>query len=77
MHGHGYLYPWGLRDLVDRAEGAPGVGPLMALCREAWPVEPEEPPAGAVRARELMGHLWPYDRLDLRRDWYWGVSESG
>jgi hypothetical protein len=77
MHGHGYLYPWGLRDLVDRAEGAPGIGPLMALCRETWPVEPEEPPAEAVRAREQMGGLWPYDRSDLPMDWCWGVSESG
>jgi hypothetical protein len=68
MHGHGYLYPWGLRELVDRVEAAPGVVTLMALCREAWPVGPEKPPRGAVRARKKMGELWPYVRADLPGD---------
>lgn len=76
MHGYGYLYPWGLRELVDRVEASPGIRGLMDLCREAWPIGPEKPPRGVVSARKKMGELWPYARADLSWDWYWGLAEG-
>lgn len=76
MHGHGYLYPWRLRGLVDRAESAPGIRRPMDLCRETWPVGPGQPRRGVARARKSMGELWPGPRTDLPWDWYWGPAEG-
>lgn len=76
MHGHGYLYPWTFRELVDRVEAAPEVRALMDVCRATWPVAPEQPPRGVVAARKRMGELWPYTRADLPGDWYWGLAEG-
>ncbi len=76
MHGYGYLYPWRLHELVDRVEASPGIRGLMDLCRKAWPIDPEKPPRGVVRARKKMGELWPYPRADIPWDWYWGLEEG-
>ncbi len=86
LHGYGYLYPWTLRDLIDRAEAiAPIVG-LMEGCRRlwpivpsqrTWPINPNQPGRRVIKARQRMGKLWPYDRPDLPWDWFWGLGESG
>jgi hypothetical protein len=77
MHGYGYLFPWSFRDLIDRAESAPGIRDLMSLCRRTWPVEPTKPRRNVVKARKTMGELWPYPDARLPWDWYWGLAESG
>ncbi|MBM4031371.1 MAG: hypothetical protein FJ291_06240 [Planctomycetes bacterium] len=77
LSGYGYLYPWTLCGLIERAEALPQVQRLMALCRDTWPVKPAVPPRRIQRARKAIGELWPYPRFDTPWDWYWSVSESG
>jgi hypothetical protein len=43
ISGNGYLYPWKLRDLVQRAEGSAKLQELMQVCRRTWPVKAERP----------------------------------
>lgn len=76
LHGHGYLHPWGFPDLIDRVESAPGIRELMNLCRRTWPVEPHKPPRSVAKLRKSMRGLWPYPRIDLPGDWYWGLAEG-
>lgn len=86
--GNGYLFPWEPRDLTDRAAALPELQPAVQLCREVWPVDPENPggtfgklvPAlrrRTISARRRMGDLWPHRELDRPWDWFWGVAESG
>lgn len=89
LSGNGYLYPWTPRDLTDRAAALPALGQLADACRRTFPVDPAYagPLFGRTRiadlfrakmyARRRMGDLWPFDRLDVPPDWYWGVEETG
>ena len=77
LSGYGYLYPWTIREVVDRLEATPEIRRLADLCRTFWPVPPAPPRAEVVAARGEMGDLWPYDQADKEWDWYWGVQESG
>ena len=88
LSGRGYPHPWTFRDLIARAEAAPGVPALMNLCRRSWPIEPprvpllhlsgsSKPPRRIIELRKSMGELWPYDDLDEPWDWCWGLRESG
>jgi len=74
--GNGYLYPWSFRDLVERAERVAGMCELLNLCKRLWPVESKPPTRKQVKGRKRMGELWPYPRLDLPLDWYWGLQET-
>ena len=77
MHGYGYLYPWTLCDLIERAEACAPVHALMDLCRRTWPVAAKKPPRQVIKARQKMGELWPYPDTDRCWDWCWGLRESG
>ena len=72
--GNGYLYPWTLRELVQRAEQLPEIVKLMRLCRESWPVDAELQNMEVQQGREQMGPYWPYEKLDKPWDWYWGLQ---
>lgn len=74
LSGNGYLFPWTLRELVNRAEGVQEIEQLMRLCRDVWPVEPEAVGLDVQSKREQMGPYWPYDELDRHWDWYWGLQ---
>jgi len=74
LAGNGYLFPWTLPDLIARAESESSVQALMQLCRQTWPVAPGTPDVKVQSLREQMGKYWPYDRLDLPWDWYWGLQ---
>jgi hypothetical protein len=76
ISGYGYLFPWTFSDLVQRAEAHPGIRQLKELCRRTWPVEARSPTPQQQEVRKQMGELWPYDRIDLRWDWYWGLQEG-
>jgi hypothetical protein len=87
--GSGYLHPWTARDLTDRAATLAALSPLTVVCRKHFPVDPVYRGGGFRRGilpgvfsrrayiRRRMGELWPFDRLDVPWDWYWGVHETG
>jgi hypothetical protein len=77
LHGYGYLWPWSLRDLVNRAEAHPGLQALTALCRATWPVPRRKPDRATRDLRAKHADVWPYEDTSLEWDWYWGVAESG
>ncbi|WP_337176646.1 hypothetical protein [Paludisphaera sp.] len=75
LAGQGDPYPWTYRELIARAEHAPGYASVLALCRRAWPVDgPPKPGREVVEGRKLMGDLWPYDDLHRPLDWSWGIQ---
>jgi hypothetical protein len=74
LSGNGYLYPWTMRDVLQRIERIPAMQRVMSLCRETWPVEPEKPAKRIIEARKAMGKYWPYERADLPWDWFWGYQ---
>ncbi len=76
ISGYGYLYPWTPADLVRRAESHPGIRKVKMLCQKTWPVESGEPNQQVKKLRKRMGALWPYDRVDIQWDWYWGIEET-
>lgn len=77
ISGPGYLFPWTLRDVVDRIAESPEIQMLQAACRSHWPVTTANPDSQLVAARKhYLGELWPYDRFDLPNDWFWGLQES-
>lgn len=77
LSGNGYLYPWKLKELVQRAEGSAKLQGLLQVCRRTWPVKAERPGLLTLLRRARMKDLWPYDTLSRRWDWYWGLAESG
>ena len=77
LSGYGYLFPWTLRDLVERLEGSEEIGRLTDVCRRFWPVPSEPPRPGIAEIREQFKELWPYDEFDKPWDWFWGLQESG
>jgi hypothetical protein len=77
LSGGGYLYPWTPSKLVRRADKHPGIRQLKELCQTIWPVENKQPNQREKKLRKKMGALWPYDSVDLRWDWYWGIEETG
>jgi hypothetical protein len=85
LSGHGYLYPWTFRELIDRAEAIEPIAGLMEGCRRlwpiveskrTWPIDRSQPGRRVVKTRERMGKLWPYSRTDLPWDWFWGLGEG-
>ena len=74
--GHGYLYPWTLRDIVKRAQDSPEIMRLCDICRSTWPVPSRRPSFLEVRRRKKYSLLWPYDDFKKPYDWYWGVRET-
>lgn len=74
LGGNGYLFPWTLRDLVERAERIPEVQQMVELCQATWPVEPAVPDQRIQEARRHMREYWPYDRVDRPWAWYWGLQ---
>jgi|GEM_PF-1597394 len=87
LSGRGHPHPWTFRDLIARAEAAPGVPALRDLCRRTWPIDPPrvpllhlrdsfKPPLRIIQLRKSMGDLWPYDDFDEPWDWCWGLRES-
>jgi hypothetical protein len=77
FHGYGYLYPWTLRDVVDRIDRSPEIQRMMQVCRSFWPVPERALDPRIVELRKEVKPLWPYDRYDKPWDWYWGVRETG
>jgi hypothetical protein len=77
VSGHGYLYPWAFRNLIDRAEALTPIREMTKLCRRKWPVPDDRPPRRVVKSRKATGNLWPYPRADQPWDWFWGLQESG
>jgi hypothetical protein len=76
LSGSGYLYPWTVREIVDRAQHSSAIQCIMQVCRSFWPVPSQRPPKSIVRQRTEMRELWPYDDYEMPWDWYWGVSET-
>ncbi len=77
LSGYGYLYPWTLRDVVDRLQDAPEIQRIAQICRSFWPVPAERLEDRVVEGRKQLGGLWPYEDIYKQWDWYWGVRESG
>jgi hypothetical protein len=77
ISGPGYLYPWTVREVVERAEAHPRLRNLVALCRSTWPVPNEIPDPRTQRLRTKHTTHWPYGDVKLEWDWHWGVSETG
>jgi hypothetical protein len=77
LSGAGYLFPWSVRELVERAEGSRAIRPVTDLCRTFFPVPPKPPPKRVIDARRQIGELWPYEDLAKPWNWYWGVRETG
>ncbi len=74
LGGNGYLFPWTLPELVERAETIAGIQSLMKLCRETWSVDASTPSASIRSGRIELGNYWPYETFDLPMDWYWGLQ---
>ena len=77
LSGSGYLFPWTFADLHERAEAHPDIRRVMDLCRSKWPVAPEQPDRGLQKLRRKMAKFWPFAQIDIPRNWYWGLSETG
>ena len=77
ISGSGYLFPWTIQEVVERAATAPAIQRLTDVCRASWPVTPERPEPRIAEARKQLGELWPYADLHKTWDWYWGVCETG
>lgn len=77
ISGYGYLYPWTLQELMERAEQHRDIQKVMALCKRMWPVPPGKPDQRIIESRQALGDLWPYRTYDLPWDWYWGLAETG
>ena len=77
LSGYGYLFPWTCRDVFQRLENTPEIRHIAEVCRSFWPVAPKLVEDRIVEVRKELGELWPYENLDKRWDWYWGIEESG
>jgi hypothetical protein len=77
LHGSGYLFPWTVRELVQRAQSSRAIRRISNLCRSFWPVVSKPPPKRVIGARRQLGDLWPYNNAAKPWDWYWGVQETG
>lgn len=77
LSGYGYLYPWTLREVVERLKRSRETRRLTEICRSFWPVPPELPEPRIAELRQEFSDLWPYDRFDEPWDWFWGVQETG
>jgi hypothetical protein len=77
LSGYGYLFPWTLREAVERLEGNHDVGRLMQTCRNQWPVAAEKPSEEICQVRQEYQTHWPYPEITKSWDWYWGVIETG
>jgi hypothetical protein len=77
ISGNGYLFPWTFAELVQRAESNAGIRKVRDLCRKTWPVDSKPPNLREKKIRRRMGDRWPYSRIDLPWDWFWGIEETG
>ena len=77
ISGSGYLFPWTFAELVQRAESDEGIRKVRELCKKTWPVDPMPPNLRQKKMRRKMGDLWPYSKIDLPWNWYWGIDETG
>jgi hypothetical protein len=76
LSGPGYYFPWDFREGRERAEAIGSVQRLVAACRGAWPVPPEQASVDLVAARRQAAELWLYDDFAMPPDWLWFASEA-
>jgi hypothetical protein len=76
LGGSGYLYPWSLSEVLERASSSAAIKALTDVVQAMWPVPSVAPEKEIVEIRRQLPDIWPYE-AERAWDWYWGVHESG